>query len=206
LYVIYRRHFYLGVLIQLAGDLLEDVGDYFIVKLNHAFAANVQAIAFQIALGVLKDFIGHALSYYRIEALAIVIAIHATHVIRPKHNTIFVDYDLCIIEVPARRFDPMARNDHRVDAIGRNVAATDFQIHDAYYDHSDADRDINCQFPIDRLRELARSGEIGAVAARFWSGFMGRTYNRSKLMQESAPAFAAQLREDRVDLLIAVPA
>ena len=61
-------------------------------------------------------------------------------------------------------FDPMARNDHRVDAIDRNVVSTDFQIHDAYYDHRDADRDINCQFPIDRLRELARDGEIGAVA------------------------------------------
>jgi D-proline reductase (dithiol) PrdB len=103
-------------------------------------------------------------------------------------------------------FDPMARNDHRVDAIDRNVVSTDFQIHDAYYDHRDADRDINCQFPIDRLRELARAGEIGAIARRFWSGFMGRTYNRSKLIAESAPAFAAELRKDRVDILIAAPA
>ncbi len=75
-----------------------------------------------------------------------------------------------------------------------------------YYDHSDADRDVNCLFPIDRLRELARDGEIGAVAARFWSGFMGRIYKRCKLMQESAPAFAAELSNDRVDILIAVPA
>jgi D-proline reductase (dithiol) PrdB len=103
-------------------------------------------------------------------------------------------------------FDPMARNDHRVDAIPRDVASSDFQIHDAYYDHRDADRDINCQFPIDRLRELERRGEIGAVAKRFWSGFMGRTYNRTKLLQESAPAFAQALREDGVDVLIAVPA
>ena len=103
-------------------------------------------------------------------------------------------------------FDPLARNDHRVDAIDRNVASTDFQIHDAYYDHRDAEVDINCQFPIDRLRELEQSGEIGAVAKHFWSGFMGRTYNRTKLIRESAPAFAAALREDGVDVLIAVPA
>ena len=38
-----------------------------------------------------------------------------------------------------------------------------FQIHDAYYDHRDADQDINCQFPIDRLRELAHSGDIGSL-------------------------------------------
>jgi D-proline reductase (dithiol) PrdB len=103
-------------------------------------------------------------------------------------------------------FDPMARNDHRLDAIGRDVAASDFQIHDAYYDHRDADEDINCQFPIDRLREMADAGEIGAVAKRFWSGFMGRIYNRSKVREDSGPAFAAELAKDEVDLLIAVPA
>jgi D-proline reductase (dithiol) PrdB len=131
--------------------------------------------------------------------------LHRLHKPLPECTvTLLTSGGISLCSMPA--FDPLARNDHRVDAIQRSVAATDFQIHDAYYDHTDANRDINCQFPIDRLRELARSGEIGAVAARFWSGFMGRTYNRSKLMQESAPAFAAQLREDRVDILIAVPA
>ena len=103
-------------------------------------------------------------------------------------------------------FDPMARNDHRLDAIPASTAATDFQIHDAYYDHADADVDINCQFPIDRLRELAASGEIGSLAPRFWSGFMGRIYNRSKVLETTGPAFAAELAHDGVDLLIAVPA
>lgn len=103
-------------------------------------------------------------------------------------------------------FDPMARNDHRLDAIPRETPASDFQIHDAYYDHTDAEQDINCQFPIDRLREMVVNGAIGSLAPRFWSGFMGRIYNRSKVIQESAPAFVAELRRDEVDLLIAVPA
>lgn len=103
-------------------------------------------------------------------------------------------------------FDPMARNDHRLDAIPADVGSRDFQIHDAYYDHADADRDINCQFPIDRLREMVAEGTIGSLAPRFWSGFMGRIYNRSKVLTESGPAFAAALAEDDVDLLIAVPA
>ncbi len=102
-------------------------------------------------------------------------------------------------------FNPDARNDHRLDAISRHVDATDFQIHDSYYNHSDADRDINCIFPIERLRELAAAGEVGTVSDRLWSGFMGRIYDRSKVLQESAPAFAAALREDNVDLLIAAP-
>ena len=102
-------------------------------------------------------------------------------------------------------FDPDARNDHRLDAIDSSTEANDFQIHDSYYDHSDAESDINCIFPIDRLRELAQAGEIGAVAPRLWSGFMGRIYNRSKVIQESGPAFADALAADEVDLLIASP-
>lgn len=103
-------------------------------------------------------------------------------------------------------FDPLARNDHRLDAIPEQAASDDFQIHDAYYDHTDADTDLNCQFPIDRLRELAAAQEIGSLAPRFWSGFMGRIYDRSRVLQESAPEFVAELNKDQVDLLIAVPA
>ena len=103
-------------------------------------------------------------------------------------------------------WDPLARNDHRLDAVPADAASDDFQIHDAYYDHRDAERDLNCQFPIDRLRELAADGTIGTVAPRLWSGFMGRIYDRSRVVDESAPAFAGELGADEVDLLIAVPA
>lgn len=102
-------------------------------------------------------------------------------------------------------FNPDARNDHRLDPIDRHVDAGDFQIHDSYYDHSDADNDINCIFPVERIRELAAAGEIGAVANRLWSGFMGRIYNRSKVQEESGPAFADALTEDGVDILVAAP-
>ena len=103
-------------------------------------------------------------------------------------------------------FNPEARNDHRVDSIDKDVDEDDFQIHDAYYDHTDADHDINCVFPITRLRELENAGEIGRVADHHWSGFMGRIYNRTKLIEESAPAFVDQLMKDEVDIMIAVPA
>lgn len=102
-------------------------------------------------------------------------------------------------------FNPDARNNHRLDAIGAAADADDFQIHDSYYDHSDADADINCIFPLERLRELAAAGEVGAVAERLWSGFMGRIYNRSKVRDESGPAFAEALEADGVDVLIAAP-
>lgn len=103
-------------------------------------------------------------------------------------------------------FDPDSRNDHRLDEIPQDADSSDFNINDSYYDHTDADTDLNCVFPIDRLRDLAKNGEIGRTSSRFWSGFMGRIYNRSKVLQESAPAFVEKLKEDGVDILIAAPA
>ena len=103
-------------------------------------------------------------------------------------------------------FNPDARNDLRVDSIAPDSPSDDFQIHDNYYDHADADRDLNCIFPIDRLRELAVAGEIGAVAPRLWSGFMGRIYRRRAVLEEKAPALAEALKQDGVDILVAVPA
>lgn len=102
-------------------------------------------------------------------------------------------------------FDPDARNDHRLDAVHNSTPSDDFQIHDSYYNHADAEQDINCIFPIDRLRELVEQGTIGAVADRFWSGFMGRIYNRSKVIEDSAPKFADALQQDNVDILVAAP-
>lgn len=124
--------------------------------------------------------------------------------LRACRVTILTSGGISTCTAPA--WNPVARNDHRLDAIPAKIDSNDFQIHDAYYDHADADRDINCQFPIDRLRELERNGEIGSLAPRFWSGFMGRIYDRSRVTEESAPAFTDALGEDEVDLLIAVPA
>jgi D-proline reductase (dithiol) PrdB len=102
-------------------------------------------------------------------------------------------------------FDPNARNDHRLDAIPSDAPSNDFQVHDHYYDHTDAESDINCIFPLDRIREFSKRGEIGRVAPRLWSGFMGRIYNRTKVMEDSGPAFADELAADHVDILLAAP-
>jgi len=98
-----------------------------------------------------------------------------------------------------------------VDALNKHYGSMGFPpymwtVNDAYYDHSDAERDINCVFPIDRLREMAAAGEIDAVAPRLWSGFMGRIYNRTRVLEETGPAFVENLNVDGVDILLAVPA
>jgi D-proline reductase (dithiol) PrdB len=105
----------------------------------------------------------------------------------------------------AAPWNPNARNDLRLDEVAADAPTSDFQIHDSYYDHRDADRDLNCIFPLDRLRELAAERVIGAVAERLWSGFMGRIYTRGVVVNESAPALARELERDRVDLFLLVP-
>ncbi len=106
----------------------------------------------------------------------------------------------------AAPFDAQATNDFRLDEVDKEAPSDDFQIHDSFYDHRDADVDLNCVFPIDRLRELADEGVIGGVAARFWSGFMGRIYKRSIVLNETAPALVEELHADDVDLFLLVPA
>ena len=103
-------------------------------------------------------------------------------------------------------FDPDARNDHRLDEVHVNVDTKDFEINDSYYNHDDADTDINCIYPIDRLKEMAVNGLIGSIAPRLWSGFMGRIYNRTKLIEDSIPEFIDKLREDEIDVLVTAPA
>ena len=102
-------------------------------------------------------------------------------------------------------FDPDARNVLRLDAIPANTPSDGFNINHNYYDHRSVVEDINCQFPIERLRELAADGTIGQSAPRHCNGFMGRIYKRSAIIAK-AEEFAVSLRQDKVDLLILVPA
>jgi len=75
-----------------------------------------------------------------------------------------------------------------------------------YYDHSDADRDLNVVFPAERLRELAAAGEIGGLAPRAY-GFMGHITGRhlETLKRRTAPEVAARLRKARVDAVLLAP-
>jgi D-proline reductase (dithiol) PrdB len=106
----------------------------------------------------------------------------------------------------SRPFDPQARNDLRVDGIDRDTPLHFFAINDDYYDHADAERDVNCVFPIERLAELAAEGVIGEVAPHHYSGFMGRIYIRTAVVNEAAPALARKLLEEGVDAFVLVPA
>ncbi len=69
------------------------------------------------------------------------------------------------------------------------------------YDNGDVNKDINCMFPIDRLRELAAEGFIKDVAPTHF-GFMGGGGNQDKFTNETGPQIAAKLKEEGVDAVL----
>lgn len=72
------------------------------------------------------------------------------------------------------------------------------------FDHSGMRADPNLAFPIDRARELAARGRIGAVNRRHLS-CMGSITAPGRLIAQTAPAAAQWLVEDGVDVALLVP-
>ena len=76
-----------------------------------------------------------------------------------------------------------------------------------YYDHRDADKDVNIVLPLDRLQELANDEVIGKVAPFHYS-FMGHIDGRhvARLLTETAPEVAHRLKQERVAAVVLTPA
>jgi len=81
-----------------------------------------------------------------------------------------------------------------------------YKITHDYYDHTDADKDLNIVFPIERLKEMERAGAIKAVA-RLNYGFMGHITGRhvDTLVKKSAPEVAARLKKENADAVLLTP-
>lgn len=74
-----------------------------------------------------------------------------------------------------------------------------------YYDHSEADRDVNCVLPLDRLRDLAADGVIGEAAPRHVS-FMGHLRGDPlRRFVRRLGAIAEVFESDDVDVVVASP-
>ncbi|MBI5492176.1 MAG: hypothetical protein HY893_04500 [Deltaproteobacteria bacterium] len=75
-----------------------------------------------------------------------------------------------------------------------------------YYDHADADRDLNIVFPIDRLKEMKEAGIIGAISEVNF-GFMGHIDGPhvETLIKKTAPEIAKRLKTEEVDVVLLTP-
>lgn len=85
--------------------------------------------------------------------------------------------------------------------------AGDFRITHDYYDHSDAEKDLNIVLPLDRLRELQEEGVVGRLADTHYS-FMGHIDGRhiATLIGRTARQVVEKLRHDEVDVVLLTPA
>ena len=106
---------------------------------------------------------------------------------------------------------PFNMKDSAGDATYREIPAEtsreNLTITHDYYDHSDADKDINIVFPIERVLDLKKLGDIGDVNYRHFS-FMGHITNHhvNTLIRTTAPRVASALKADGVDMVILTPA
>ncbi len=92
-------------------------------------------------------------------------------------------------------------------AINAATISKNYKITHDYYDHSDAEKDLNIIFPIDRLRELQEEGVIGQLAETYYS-FMGHIDGRhiATLIGQAAQQLVQKLKQDQVDVVLLTPA
>ncbi len=92
-------------------------------------------------------------------------------------------------------------------AIDGATISNDYKITHDYYDHSDAEKDLNIIFPLERLQELQEEGVIGQLANTHYS-FMGHIDGRhiATLIGQSALAVVKKLKQDQVDVVLLTPA
>ncbi len=72
------------------------------------------------------------------------------------------------------------------------------------FDRTGIMRDVNVTFPIDRLREMVKRGEIGAVTEDFYS-FMGAQRSPRRIEEETGPEVGRLLLEEGADAAFLTP-
>lgn len=85
--------------------------------------------------------------------------------------------------------------------IPRDAKDDELMVSHGGYDNSDVNKDINCMFPLDRLRELADEGFIKDVAPVEY-GMMGGGGNQKIFTEETGPEIAQKLKDENVDGVI----
>jgi D-proline reductase (dithiol) PrdB len=109
------------------------------------------------------------------------------------------DVSICIVSTAGvrlasdRPFEVEGDTTWRV--IPGDVEAKDLRYDDAHYDHACVDRDLNCVFPIDRVRELAAERRVGGLTANHFS--LGYSQALRDLREKTIPALARDVDRER---------
>jgi D-proline reductase (dithiol) PrdB len=109
------------------------------------------------------------------------------------------DAAICLVSTAAVRhrddkpFDTNGDTSWRV--IDSEAEAKDLRYDDTHYDHACVDRDLNCVFPIDRMRELAAERRVGGLTARHFS--LGFSQALRELRETTIPALVREIDRER---------
>ena len=107
-------------------------------------------------------------------------------------------------DMELERKNPL-RGDPSFRRIPADARTGDVEANHLHIDTGYIDRDLNVALPLERLHELAQTGEIGSVAPTHYSimGFQGN--DTTQLVEESAPAIAEGMKSEEVDLALLAP-
>jgi D-proline reductase (dithiol) PrdB len=99
--------------------------------------------------------------------------------------------------------EPFKENDVSYRLIPKDTDLTRLRVFHHGYRDSDPDRDANCVFPLDRLREFEATGVIGTLADAAVSFVVN--YSARREVQERAPKVVAELQAMQVEAALCVP-
>ena len=85
--------------------------------------------------------------------------------------------------------------------IPADASSAQLRFRHGHYDTSEAEKDPNTVFPLDRLRELAAEGFIQQVANKH-IGFKGFSRNLKAQYETLAPAIAAEIERSQADAVL----
>ena len=84
-----------------------------------------------------------------------------------------------------------------------NVKHSDIMVTHESYDHKFINADLNCVFPIDRMKEYVHEGTVGSLSEQHYS-FMGHIYVTGPLVDNSREV-GKRLKDIGVDIAFLTP-
>jgi D-proline reductase (dithiol) PrdB len=99
--------------------------------------------------------------------------------------------------------EPLTDTDRGYRLIPTTSDLRALRIHHHGYRDDDVDRDPNCVFPLDRLRELQAAGVIGGLTESAVSFIM--TYRARWEVEERGPKIAGEMQRMGADAVLLVP-
>ena len=98
--------------------------------------------------------------------------------------------------------EPFSGNgDETFRVIPGDATSSQLRFKHGHYDTTNAERDPNSVFPLDRLRELAAEGFIKRVANKH-IGFKGYSPDLKAQYEKLAPAIAAEIERSQADAVV----